>query len=78
MARGLRSLSEETGISKVVLSGGCFQNALFTEALLRELEALGLRGCLPERVPVNDGGVSYGQAAWVAYFGYSRTSAKRS
>jgi hydrogenase maturation protein HypF len=43
----------------VVLSGGVFQNALLL-ARTREL----LPGALvPERLPLNDGGIAYGQAA---------------
>lgn len=50
----------------VCLSGGCFQNArLLTEtrALLR---SRGMRVLVGSAVPVNDGGISYGQAAVAA------------
>jgi hydrogenase maturation protein HypF len=43
----------------VVLSGGVFQNALL---LARTLERLP-HALVPQRLPLNDGGVAYGQAA---------------
>jgi hydrogenase maturation protein HypF len=45
----------------VGLSGGVFQNRLLSERLVRELEARGFRVVLGERVPANDGGLSFGQ-----------------
>jgi hydrogenase maturation protein HypF len=50
----------------VVLSGGVFQSRLLLESVSSELGAAGLRVLVPERLPVNDGGISYGQAAVAA------------
>jgi hydrogenase maturation protein HypF len=47
----------------IVLSGGVFQSRLLLEAALATLTEAGLRVLVPERLPVNDGGISYGQAA---------------
>ncbi len=48
----------------VVLSGGVFQNALLLD---RTIEALkGRRVLTPQRLPCNDGAISYGQAAVAA------------
>jgi hydrogenase maturation protein HypF len=47
----------------VVLSGGVFQNALLRE---RTRERLTQRVLLPQRLPANDGGIAYGQAAIAA------------
>ena len=54
-------LSEKTGLRTVVLSGGVFQNALLLALTLRRLRDF--RVLLPHRLPPNDGGIAYGQAA---------------
>jgi hydrogenase maturation protein HypF len=51
---------------RVVLSGGVFQNRRLLESVSAELYAAGLRVMVPERLPVNDGGIAYGQAAVAA------------
>lgn len=50
----------------VVLSGGVFQNRLLLERTITLLEADGLRVLVPEALPPNDGGISFGQAAIAA------------
>jgi hydrogenase maturation protein HypF len=50
----------------VVLSGGVFQSRLLLDTVSNELSGAGLRVLVPERLPVNDGGISYGQAAVAA------------
>jgi hydrogenase maturation protein HypF len=50
----------------VVLSGGTFQNLRLLASTRRRLEELGFRVLSHERVPPNDGGISYGQAAVAA------------
>ncbi len=55
-----------TGIRQVCLSGGVFQNRWLATALLARLTADGFEPFINRRVPVNDGGISYGQAAVAA------------
>ena len=50
----------------VVLSGGVFQNRRLIEAVAAGLHGAGLRVLIPQRLPINDGGISYGQAAVAA------------
>jgi hydrogenase maturation protein HypF len=50
----------------VVLSGGVFQNRLLLSWTAERLEALGHSVLVPERLPANDGGIAYGQAAIAA------------
>jgi hydrogenase maturation protein HypF len=50
----------------VVLSGGVFQNRLLLERTSALLAAAELRVLVPERLPPNDGGISFGQAAVAA------------
>jgi hydrogenase maturation protein HypF len=60
------SLASAQGAEVVVLSGGVFQSRLLRESVSDALTAAGLRVLVPERLPVNDGGISYGQAAVAA------------
>ncbi len=54
------------GTEHVVLSGGVFQNRLLLTWTAERLERLGHHVLVPERLPANDGGISYGQAAVAA------------
>ena len=54
------------GTEHVVLSGGVFQNRLLLTWTAERLEALGHTVLVPERLPANDGGIAYGQAAIAA------------
>lgn len=47
---------------KVVMSGGCFQNAILLEGTIKLLENTGFKPYWHQRVPPNDGGISLGQA----------------
>jgi hydrogenase maturation protein HypF len=54
------------GLSTVALSGGVFQNVWLLRAVTDLLGARGLRVLTHSRVPANDGGISFGQAAIAA------------
>ncbi|MBT8342222.1 MAG: carbamoyltransferase HypF [Desulfatitalea sp.] len=51
-----------TGIERVVLSGGCFQNQMLLEGLTQALHEDGFKVFSHQQVPTNDGGLSLGQA----------------
>lgn len=55
-------LADAHGARPVALSGGVFQNRLLLRRLLKALEDSGFEVILPRETPVNDGGVSLGQA----------------
>jgi hydrogenase maturation protein HypF len=58
--------AETRGLSRVVLSGGVFQNRLLVERTAARLLAVGLQVLIPRRLPPNDGGIAFGQAAIAA------------
>jgi hydrogenase maturation protein HypF len=62
-------LARAAGLATVVLSGGVFQNRLLLEAVSLRLEQAGLEVLTPLRLPPNDGGISFGQAAIAAVRG---------
>lgn len=55
-------IGRETGLKRVVLSGGCFQNRLLLEGLTQALIKRGLDVYSHHQVPANDGGIALGQA----------------
>jgi hydrogenase maturation protein HypF len=55
-------IAKETGISRVALSGGCFQNRLLLRRMVPLLRGCGMEILLHRQVPCNDGGISLGQA----------------
>jgi hydrogenase maturation protein HypF len=65
-ARACAGAASARGVELVVLAGGVFQNRRLLEATMRRLGELGLRVLVPERLPPNDGGIAYGQAAIAA------------
>jgi hydrogenase maturation protein HypF len=55
-----------TGISRVALSGGVWQNVFLLERVVTRLEQGEFDVLLHRRVPANDGGLALGQAAVAA------------
>ncbi|NUR62656.1 MAG: carbamoyltransferase HypF [Catenulispora sp.] len=62
----VRKCAADTGVRTVCLSGGVWQNQRLTTAVADALSDDGFRVLTNERVPTNDGGISYGQAAIAA------------
>jgi len=59
----LKLVRKETGLDKVILSGGVFQNEILLGGLLQILQKHNFDVFIPKQVPANDGGISLGQAA---------------
>jgi hydrogenase maturation protein HypF len=57
-----RRLSGRSGLKKIALSGGVFQNRLLLRLTVSALERAGFEVLTHSKVPTNDGGVSLGQA----------------
>jgi hydrogenase maturation protein HypF len=55
------TIREHTAVTRVGLSGGVFQNRVLTEQVRALLSAAGFEVLMPERLPVNDAAISYGQ-----------------
>ena len=64
-----RQVRDKHGINTVSFSGGVFQNRILTEKANELLLAEGFEVCLPELIPVNDAGISFGQ---VMEYGFNR------
>ncbi len=61
LVRGARWAARRHGCRQVILSGGCFQNALLLDGCRRGLAALGLEPLWSQQIPANDGGLALGQ-----------------
>ncbi len=62
-----RHLRTETGIDRVALSGGVFQNDRLLSGLVDALTHSGFVPLTHRRVPANDGGIALGQAVVAAH-----------
>jgi hydrogenase maturation protein HypF len=61
-----RRAREETGLTTVALTGGCFANRYLTARLSAALAADGFTVLRHRTIPCNDGGVALGQAVVAA------------
>ncbi len=59
--QAVQKISRETGIRKIVLSGGTFQNKYLFESLETKLRKNNFVPFSHEKIPCNDGGLSLGQ-----------------
>jgi len=67
--RQAKTIREKHGVNTVSFSGGVFQNRVLTEHALTLLSAECFEVCLPELIPVNDAGISFGQ---VMEYGFNK------
>lgn len=70
MIEAFAAMTEEIrkamGLTRVALSGGCFQNKILLEGTIKKLRHSGFDVYHPRQVPANDGGVCLGQAVIAA------------
>lgn len=57
---------KNTGIDTVMLTGGCFQNAVLLDRAIGTLQQAGCSVYWHEKIPPGDGGLALGQAFWAA------------
>jgi hydrogenase maturation protein HypF len=55
------AVAKHVGQTRVVLSGGCFQNRYLIERSVQRLLEAGFRPYWHQRIPTNDGGIALGQ-----------------
>jgi len=61
-ALAIKRIAATSTLRTVVLSGGCLQNRIIMQGLFQALEQDGFQVFTGREVPVNDGGISLGQA----------------
>ena len=67
LAQMISAVAEWHGLARVVLSGGCFQNAALATLAARDLRTRGFQVFTASRIPPNDGGLAVGQALVAAH-----------
>lgn len=63
LAEVIFEIAKRLDQKKVMLSGGCFQNAFLLERTVHRLESGHFQVYWHQRIPTNDGGIAVGQAA---------------
>lgn len=61
LAESIVAIAKKSGETRVVLSGGCFQNRYLTERTVMRLREEKFQPYWHQRVPPNDGGIALGQ-----------------
>lgn len=61
LVEAIIAIAKQVGESRVVLSGGCFQNKYLTERAVSRLKQENFRPYWHQRIPTNDGGIALGQ-----------------
>ena len=59
-------ISKEENIFTAALSGGVFENKYLLTYILKGLSNIGIKTYFNQQVPINDGGLSFGQLAAAA------------
>jgi hydrogenase maturation protein HypF len=61
MCAQARQIRQAHGVQRVGLAGGVFQNRVLTQLAMDALQAAGFEVLLPQRLPVNDAAIAFGQ-----------------
>ncbi len=57
----IMDIAHRSGMRRIVLTGGCFQNAFLLEQTVLRLRAEGFEPYWHKSIPTNDGGIAVGQ-----------------
>ena len=68
LAEAIVRIAEKIGESRVLISGGCFQNRYLTEKTVTRLNEAGLHPYFHQRIPPNDAGIALGQAVGASFY----------
>ena len=74
VVKAVHQISRHSGLKKIVLSGGSFQNRILLENIENQLVEKGLSVFAHEKVPSNDAGIALGQLAIAAKRSENRKS----
>ncbi len=66
LAETVKNISKDTGIKKIALSGGVFQNQTILGQMIHKLTSIGLTPIFHRSISPNDESISLGQAYFVA------------
>ena len=61
LAEAAVAIARRSGLARIALSGGCFQNRYLLERVVTRLRTEKFQPYWHQRVPTNDGGVALGQ-----------------
>jgi len=67
LAEAIVDVAGTIGFRRIVLTGGCFQNARLTDRVVSRLRVAGFDPYWHRRIPPNDGGLAVGQIAFAAH-----------
>ncbi|HSL90189.1 MAG TPA: hypothetical protein VK870_12870 [Ignavibacteriaceae bacterium] len=68
LAEIIATLTKRTAQKNVLLTGGCFQNVFLMEKTIDRLTENGFIPHWNQKIPTNDGGISFGQAVFANHF----------
>ena len=67
LAEMILKVCKQFPLKKVILTGGCFQNAILLESTVNLLRENDYIPYWHQRIPPNDGGISLGQIAYLKF-----------
>jgi hydrogenase maturation protein HypF len=76
MVDAAATVAQETGLDRIVLSGGVFNNDMIFSQITRILGAKGFKIYTHSSVPCGDGGIALGQAMAAAALQYTTNKIK--